>query len=72
MHARRTLARPLLGCVLVVSLMGLTGCSLPPTLSKAELDSGRMSSKHPKISAEKQKAGCRSCHREQAAVKTAQ
>jgi hypothetical protein len=61
----------LLACALIASLWGLTGCSLPPTLSKSELDSGRLSSKHPKISAEKQKAGCRSCHREQAAVNAA-
>jgi hypothetical protein len=69
MRARPKIAHRLLGLALAVSaLFVLTGCSLPPALSKAELDSGKLSDKHPKLSAEKQKAGCRSCHREQAAV----
>ena len=48
-----------------VALLGTAGCSLPPALSKTELDSGTLPEKHPKVSAEKTKAGCRSCHREQ-------
>jgi hypothetical protein len=73
MHARRYLARRLVAGILAgVTLLALAGCSFPPALTKAELDSGKLSDKHPKLSAEKQKAGCRSCHREQAEAKAAQ
>jgi len=72
MRARRNLTRVLLGCLLASSLLPLAGCSLPPALSKAELDSGKLSDKHPPISAEKVKAGCRSCHREAAEAEAAQ
>jgi hypothetical protein len=72
MLARRNLTRVLLGCLLASSLFALTGCSLPPALSKADLDSGKLSDKHPKLSAEKEKAGCRSCHREAAEAKVTQ
>jgi len=33
-------------------------------LSKADLDSGKMSKKHPKLTELQVQAGCRSCHRE--------
>ena len=50
-----------------VSLLGVAGCSFPPALSKAELDAIKLPDKHPPVSAQKEKAGCRSCHREQPA-----
>ncbi len=70
MRDRRNLACRLISCLLAVAAFAaLAGCSFPPALTKAELDSGKLSDKHPKLSAEKTKAGCRSCHREQEAVK---
>jgi hypothetical protein len=72
MSARQNHVRVLLGCLLASSLLPLAGCSLPPALSKAELDSGKLSDKHPKLSAEKVKAGCRSCHREVEEAKVTQ
>jgi hypothetical protein len=73
MYVRRYLARRLVGGILAgVTLLALAGCAFAPALSKADLDSGKLSEKHPKLSAEKEKAGCRSCHREQAAAKAAQ
>jgi hypothetical protein len=70
MPARRQIIRLLLGCLLTgVSLLALPGCSMPSALSKAELDAAKLPEKHPKVSAEKTKAGCRSCHRERAEVK---
>ncbi len=67
MRARPPLAQHLPGLALaVISVLALAGCSMPPALSKAELDSGKLSDKHPKLSAKKVEAGCRSCHREQA------
>jgi hypothetical protein len=72
MRARRTTLRLLLGCVLaVLSLLALPGCSMPSALSKAELDAAKLPEKHPPVSAEKEKAGCRSCHREQPAAEIA-
>jgi hypothetical protein len=65
MHARRHITRLFLGCLLAVaSLLALPGCSMPAALSKTELDAAKLPEKHPKLSAEKEKAGCRSCHRE--------
>ena len=49
----------------IVLLLGMAGCSLPPALSKSELDVTKLPEKHPPVSAQKEKAGCRSCHREQ-------
>lgn len=72
MHARNLARRLAGGIVAGVTILALAGCSLPPALSKSELDSGKLSDKHPKITAEQQKAGCRSCHREQEPVKVAQ
>jgi hypothetical protein len=69
MHVRRYFARRLIGGFLAgIALLALAGCAFAPALSKAELDSGKLSEKHPKLSAEKEKAGCRSCHREQEAA----
>lgn len=62
---RRHLIRLTLGCLLAAtSLLALLGCSFPGALTKAELDEAKLPEKHPKVSAEKEKAGCRSCHRE--------
>ena len=70
MHARQIPTGRVLGVLLAAAiLLAVSGCAFPPALTKAELDSGKFSDKHPKLSAEKQKAGCRSCHREQEAVK---
>ena len=59
----------LVTALVVASLGTLTGCSLPPAISKAELDATRLPEKHPNVPAKKQEAGCRGCHREQAKVK---
>jgi len=73
MRARRHALRALLCCWLAAaSLLAVAGCSLPPALSKTELDAAKLSEKHPKLSAKKEKAGCRSCHREQPPVKATQ
>lgn len=70
MAARRRFARPLTSALLVVwTLSMLTGCGLPPALSKADLDAAKLPEKHPTITTEQVKAGCRSCHREQETVK---
>jgi hypothetical protein len=54
-----------LGCGLALAL---TGCGRPPALTKAELDAGVMSPKHPKIDAQLA-SNCRACHKEQPAIK---
>ena len=54
--------------VATVSVGLLAGCNQPPALTKVELDAGKVPTKHPKLT-EKQKADCRSCHREQPAIK---
>jgi len=62
-----------LGLLLAATaLIGVSGCSLPPALAKAELDANKMPEKHPPVSAQKVKDGCRSCHREQQAAKVVQ
>ena len=68
-RARRPL-RSALAVVLAASLCagGLSGCTQPPALTKVELDAQKLPTKHPKLS-EKQKTMCRSCHREQPAIK---
>jgi hypothetical protein len=66
-------ASRLLGALLATALLlGVAGCSMPPALSKTELDSNKMPTKHPPVSAAKEKAGCRSCHREQEPVSAAE
>ena len=60
---RFALVAMLLGVVL-----GMAGCGMPPALTKAQLDSKKVSSNHPKMT-EKQKENCRSCHREAPAIK---
>jgi hypothetical protein len=73
MPARPKTIHLLLGCVLaVLSLCALPGCSMPSALSKAELDAAELPEKHPPVSAAKEKAGCRSCHREREEVKAAE
>ena len=70
MHARRHPARLLISALLAISSLSmLTGCGLPPALSKADLDAAKLPEKHPTMTAEQTKEGCRSCHREQEAVK---
>lgn len=72
MRARRFASRlSLLACTLLASasLLTVTGCKMPPALSKAELEAAILPEKHPTVSAEKTKAGCGSCHREAPAVK---
>ena len=74
MTARRFASRlSLLACALLaaVSLITVTGCKMPPALSKAELEAAQLPEKHPTVSAEKTKAGCGSCHREAPAIKDA-
>ena len=64
------LPRSLLALALVATACTglLAGCNQPPALTKAELDAGKLPSKHPKLT-EKQKTQCRSCHREQPAIR---
>jgi len=72
---RAHLSRPLgaLGLLLAsVALLSVVGCSLPSALSKAELDANKLPEKHPPVSVQKAKDGCRSCHREQQAAKAAE
>jgi hypothetical protein len=64
--------RYITGILAGAMLLALAGCAFPPALSKVELDSGTLSDTHPTLTAEKEKAGCRSCHREQDAAKAAQ
>jgi len=57
--------------VLAIALgaMTLGGCKAPPpALTKAELDAGKMSEKHPKVP-ENFEGGCRGCHKEQPPIK---
>ncbi|MEI7814803.1 MAG: hypothetical protein WCJ13_08425 [Coriobacteriia bacterium] len=71
---RLRLRRPhnTLGLVLAATaLLAVVGCSLPPALAKAELDANKLPEKHPPVSVQKAKDGCRSCHREQQAAKVA-
>jgi uncharacterized membrane protein len=53
---------------LVWAVLGVCGCNAPPALTKAQLDSKKMSQHHPKIS-DTQKQNCRSCHREAPPIK---
>ena len=53
---------------LACALLGASGCSAPPALTKAQLDSRKMSQHHPKI-ADAQKQNCRGCHREAPPIK---
>ena len=69
MVVRRRPARLLIAALLAVSALStLTGCGLPPALSKAELEAAKLPKKHPAMTAEQTKAGCGSCHREQETV----
>ena len=66
-------ASRLLGALLAMALLlSAAGCSMPPALSKIDRDSNKRPTKHPPVSAAKEKAGCRSCHREQEPVKAAE
>jgi hypothetical protein len=74
MTARRSARRLSLlagGLLVAVSLLTVTGCRMPPALSKAEIEAAKLPEKHPTVSAERLKAGCGSCHREAPAVKDA-
>ena len=53
---------------LACALLGVSGCNAPPALTKAQLDSKKMSQHHPKIT-DVQKQNCRSCHREAPPIK---
>lgn len=67
-RANRTLvAAAVVAMVACVPVLG--GCKPPPpALTKAELDAAKMPEKHPKL-AKLPENGCRSCHREQPAIK---
>lgn len=65
----RSLAiRLALSCVALACAGALAGCSQPPALTKAELDGGKLSKKHPQVDP-KVASNCRKCHREQPAIK---
>ena len=53
---------------LAFAVLGVCGCNAPPALTKAQLDSKKMSQHHPKIT-DAQKQNCRSCHREAPPIK---
>lgn len=59
------LARITLGVAAAAVCIALSACGgPPPMLSKADLDSGKVPKKHPKMSEVQLQSGCRSCHRE--------
>lgn len=65
--------RTVTSCALVLvlgagALAGVSGCSLPPAITKAELDAKKTPAKHPKLT-EKQRQNCRGCHREAPAIR---
>jgi hypothetical protein len=51
----------LVALVLGASMM-LSACSQPPVLTKAQVDSKKLSKKHPKLTAEQLK-DCTKCHK---------
>jgi len=64
---RRT-TKAVVAVALACAALGVSGCGAPPALTKAQLDSKKMSQHHPKIS-EAQKQNCRGCHREAPPIK---
>jgi len=67
----RPVSRKLLALALVAAACTgvLAGCSQAPAISKVELDAAKLPKKHPALKPEQVAAGCRSCHREQPAIK---
>jgi len=61
-------SRVALALVAVLCAGVLSGCNQAPALTKAELDEGKLSEKHPKVDPEIA-MDCRKCHREQPAIK---
>lgn len=59
------LGRVVVGAALAAAL---TGCNQPPALTKAELDTGKLSKKHPKVAPDVA-SNCRACHREQPPIR---
>jgi hypothetical protein len=66
MHRR--VGTGLVALALVGAVLGVSGCGLPPALTKAQLDSKTLSKTHPKVP-EAKKDNCRACHREAPAIK---
>ena len=65
----RTFATRIVLVLLAATCAGaLVGCNQPPALTKAELDKGKLSEKHPEVEA-KDASNCRKCHREQPPIK---
>ena len=60
---RRRLLAGIVALILAGAALGVTGCGVPPALTKAQLESKKLSKNHPKIPDAK-KDNCRSCHRE--------
>jgi len=65
---RPSRVRLAIAATMMFASLGVAACSPPPALTKAQLDSKKMSKHHPKIT-EMQKQNCRGCHREAPAIR---